>query len=94
MQRTLKTEAKDYEPKQINNISELSSVSTDLEVKEEMDVDFPYKYVEVDGERYKVPLSVIASLKAILEENPDLTKFRVKRSGEGLKTKYTVIPLA
>ena len=28
-----------------------------------------------------------------LSEKPDLTKFRVKKSGEGMNTRYTVIPL-
>jgi len=91
---TISEEAKAYESKQINNIADLDSVPTDLEVKEENEVEFPYKYVELNGERYKVNLSVLASLKAILEDNPNLKKFKVKRTGEGMNTKYTVIPLS
>jgi len=87
----IKQEAQAYEPKQINNIATLESVSTDLEVKDEKDAEFPYKYIEVNGERYKVPLTVLASLKSILEEKPDLKKFKVKKAGEGKNTKYTVI---
>lgn len=87
-------EAKAYQPKQVNNISELPSVSVDLNVKEDKEAEFPYKYVEVEGERYKLPSSVLGSLKAILEENPNLKKFKVKRAGEGMNTKYTVIPLS
>ena len=94
MQRTLKEEAKEYTPSQIKNISELDSVSTDLMIHEDNEAEFPYKFIMIDGEKYKVPTSVIASLKSILEENPELKKFKVKRTGEGLKTKYTVIPLA
>ena len=86
-------EAKNYESKQINNIADLEVVSVELDVKEENEAEFPYKYVEVDNVRYKVPVSVLASLKAMLEDSPNLTKFKVKKTGEGLKTKYTVIPL-
>ena len=90
----LKETAQNYESKQIKNITELESVSTDLEVKEEKDAEFPYKYIEVDGERFKVPLSVLANLKAILEDNSELKKFKVKKIGEGMNTKYTTIPLS
>jgi len=90
---SIKEEAQAYEPKQINNISELESVSTDLKVMEEAEADYPYKYVEIEGKRYKVPASVLAALKSILEENPKLMKFKVKKAGEGLNTNYTVIPL-
>ena len=41
----------------------------------------------------RVPRTVLKSLKAIREEKPDLQEFKVKRSGEGLKTVYTVITL-
>lgn len=94
MQRTLKEEAKEYQPSQIKNIAELENVSTDLNIHEDNEAEFPYKYIIVEGEKYKVPISVIASLKDLLEENADLKKFKVKRTGEGLKTKYTVIPLS
>ena len=90
----LSEEAKAYEPKQINNISKLKSISTDVDVKEEEEAEFPYKYIEVDGERYKVPVSVIASLKSILDENPNLKTFKVKKDGEGMNTRYTLIPLS
>ena len=92
---TLTEEAKNFESKaKINNIADLNAVPTDLEVKEETESEFPYKFVEVDGSRYKLPTSVLLSLKAILEENPDLKKFKVKKTGEGMDTRYTVIPLA
>lgn len=94
----LKDEAMDYEPTQTKNIADLDSVPVDIDVKQE---DFEHegkqviiKVIEVDGEKYRVPKSVLKSLKAILEENPDLKNFKVKKSGEGLGTVYTVIPLA
>jgi len=36
----------------------------------------------------------LKSLKAILEENPNLKDFKVKKSGTGMSTEYTVIPLS
>lgn len=87
-------EAKAYEPKQIKNIADLPSVSVDMEVKADSEAEFPYKYLEIDNERYKVPMSVIASLKVILGENPNLKTFKVKKTGQGLGTEYTTIPLA
>ena len=91
---SVKDEAKDYEPKAtVKNISELSSIDTDIAVFDENEAEFPYKYIEVNNERYKLPISVLANLKAILEENPNLKKFKVKKTGEGMDTRYTVIPL-
>ena len=97
---TLKEEAKTYEPKALTkNIAELESVSTDFQVREgtgtnkETNKDFTYKYVEINGEEYRVPNIVLGDLKAILEEKPDLKSFKVKRTGTGFDTKYTIITL-
>ena len=94
----LKETALAYEAPQTLNIADLEVVSTDVEVKSETaknkdDEEFTYNYIEVDGQRYRVPNSVLTELKAILEEQPDLKKFRVKKSGSGLQTRYTVVPL-
>ena len=91
---TIKEEALGFESKsKVKNISDLPSVDTSLVVLAEDNVEFPYKYIELNGDRYRVPTSVLSSLKAILEENPALKKFKVKKSGEGMNTEYTVIPL-
>ena len=91
---SLKDTAINHETKsKVNNIADLQSVSTDLDVKEDTEAEFPYQYVEVEGLKYRVPGSVLANLKAILEENPELKKFKVKKTGEGMDTRYTVIPL-
>ncbi len=97
----LKEEAETYSsgPK---NIAELNEVPVDLDVEEER---FEYtddngetkhgtnKIVFVDEEKYRVPKSVLKQLKVILEDNPELEKFKVKKSGQGLNTDYTVIPV-
>jgi hypothetical protein len=98
MQRTLKGEAQDYEPIKTKNIADLDKVSINLEVEEREGTDkkgkrFSYNVVIVDGEEYRVPNSVLKSLKAILEEKPDLIYFKVKKIGEGFDSEYTVITL-
>jgi|SRR6056297_1233462 len=98
----LKDEAKDYESKQVNNIADLDEVSVDLDVKEDSfeteddqgkTKEVKYKYIEENGEHYRVPNSVFKQLKVHLEDNPDLEKFKVSKSGKGLNTDYTVIPI-
>ena len=90
---TLKETAKTYESPQTKNIADLDVVPVDLELKEEKEVEYPYSYVMVDGERYRVPASVLKTLKEILSEKPEIKHIKVKKSGEGMKTAYTVIPL-
>jgi len=94
---TIKDEAKAYEPPQTKNISDLDKVPTDIEIEEreftkEDGTTFKIKVIVVDDEEYRVPTSVLKSLKVILEDKPDLKFFKVKKTGEGLKTEYTVIP--
>jgi len=96
---TLKDAALSYEGKQTKNIAELPKVSTSLVVnkKEFTKEDGTVVKIDittVDGVEYRVPASVLKALKAILEENPNLRDFKVKRTGQGLDTSYTVIPLS
>ena len=91
-------EAKAYEPPKTKNIADLEVVRVDVDIKEETFNDkdgepFTIKYIEVDGEKYRVPISVLKQLKAILEAKPDLKTFKVAKSGEGMNTEYTTIPL-
>ena len=97
--------AKDYEPQQATkNIADLKEVSTDLElVDDEFELidkvtklpkTIKQKIVVVDDESYRVPITVIQQLKVILEDNPELKKFKVKKSGTTKDdTRYQVIPL-
>ncbi len=94
----LNEEAKAYEPPQTKNIADLEVVRTDAEVEEreftkEDGSTFKMRVLTVNNEDYRVPVSVLKSLKAILEVKPDLKTFQVKKTGEGFKTEYTVIPL-
>ncbi|MFW6173744.1 MAG: hypothetical protein ACOC5T_08370 [Elusimicrobiota bacterium] len=97
----LKEVAEDYESKQVGNIADLDEVNVDLDVQDgEFEVEedgktktVKYRYIEVDNEHYRVPNSVLKQLKVHLEDNPDLKKFKVNKSGKGLNTDYTVIPI-
>lgn len=93
----LSEEALTYTAPTTKNISELETVDVNADVKErtagEGENAFTYKYIEVEGEEYRVPASVLKQLKAQLEANPKITKIRVTKEGTGMKTVYTVIPL-
>lgn len=95
---TIKEQAEAYEPKQTKNIADLDKVSVELEIIEQPYTDkkgktFTINEIEINGEAYRVPDSVLKSLKAILEAKPDLKTFKVVKSGSGLSTEYTVVPL-
>lgn len=96
---TIKDAARDFVPKQTKNIADLDVVSVDLQIfhdgtgTDNDGKEFTYSYIVLNNEEYRVPNSVLGQLKDILEENPNLTKFKVKKSGENLKTRYTLIPI-
>lgn len=95
--------AKDYKSTATKNIAELPEVSIDLEV---LDDQFEttdkisgqpkvikQKVISINGTNYRVPTSVLQQLKIVLEDNPNLKKFKVKKSGTMMETRYQVIPL-
>lgn len=95
---SIKESARVYEPKQTHNIAELKEVSVDFALLEGKGKDkdgneFAYNYIEVEGEEYRIPGKILGDLKAILAKKPTLKTFSVSRQGQGLNTKYTVIPL-
>ena len=94
----LKEEALSYEGKS-GNVADLPEVSTGYQVEDREGINeegksYKYKVIVLAGEEYRVPASVLKSLKAILEDNPKLQRFKVRKSGQGMNTTYTVIPLA
>jgi hypothetical protein len=95
---TLRESAKEYEPKTTLSIADLPEVSTELDNEErefqnKTGKKFTIKVIVVDGVDYRVPEMVLKQLKEMIDAKPGMTKFRVKKTGEGLKTSYTVIPL-
>lgn len=90
--------AQNYVPAQTRNIAELNKISTASDItekvyKEGTDEEFKLNVINVDGEDYRVPATVLATLKDILAVKPNLKFFKVTKSGSGLQTKYSVIPL-
>jgi hypothetical protein len=86
-----------YESKTTKNISELKKVSVDLNVQHKKVAgkdgkdDFEYNFVEIEGEEYRVPDSVLKQLKVQLEQNPEIEFFKVVMTGAGMNTAYTVV---
>lgn len=97
--QTIKESAKNFQPKTTKNISELSSVPVDAEIfhdgkgTDKEGIEFTYSYLMFNDEEYRVPGVVLGQLKDMLEEKPNMKTFKVKRTGELLKTRYSVIPL-
>lgn len=95
---SIKEDAQAYEPKQTKNIADLEAVSVEQEIKVEVrknssNEEYTIAFITLSGEEYRVPNSVREQLKEILNEKPDMKTFKVNKTGEGLKTTYTVIPL-
>ena len=96
---TIRDNVKIIEPKTTKNISELESVSTELDMQERVfnegqKDEFKVNVIVIEKEDYRVPNSVLLQLKEHMKEKPDLLKFKVSKTGEGKNdTKYTVIPL-
>ena len=95
--------AKNYESNLTKNISDLNEVPTDLEVEDD---EFEttdqktgtiktvkQKVCNLNGQKYRVPNSVFQQLKVLIEDNPNLKRFKVKKSGSGMETRYQVIPV-
>ena len=99
---SLKDEAMAYEPKMTHNIAELERVSIDINVEDdEYEVEdkegnlktIKQKVTTIDGIKYRVPNSVLNQLKILLQDNPNIKYIKVKKTGQGLNTDYTVIPI-
>jgi hypothetical protein len=95
---TFKEFATAYSPPQTKNIADLPKVSIDLNIqfasaKDSEGEEFVYNFIELNTEKYRVPNSVVGQIKDILQAKPDLKEVKVIKSGTGMQTRYTVIPL-
>jgi hypothetical protein len=95
---TVRDMAKKFESPKTLNIADLKSVSTEMDIQRKTvnkgtPEEFSYDYIVVSGQEYRVPLSVLKSLKTLLKDSPDKVKFKVLREGEGMGTVYTVVLL-
>ena len=94
---TIKEEAQAYEPPQTLNIADLDKIPIDLELKDgtgkdKEGIDFKYKYAEIEGKQYRVAGSILGGIKAILQKMPNLQFVQVIKQGQGMNTRYQVIP--
>ena len=94
---TIKEAAQAYEPPQTLNIADLDKIPIDLELKDGSGKDkegqeFKYKYAEIEGKQYRVAGSILGGIKAILEKVPTLQFVQVIKQGQGMNTRYQVIP--
>ena len=94
----IKEEAQTYTAPTTMNIADLDKVAIDIELKDGEGKDkegavFKYKYIEVNDVQYRVPGSVLGGIKAVLSKVPNLKFFSVIKQGEGLSTRYQVIPI-
>ncbi len=95
---TLREEALAYEPPQTLNIADLDKVPVDIELKDGSGKtsdgeEFKYKYAVIDGKDYRVAGSIIGGIKALLQKIPDLKHVSVIKQGQGMNTRYQVIPI-
>ena len=97
-QKTLGEESQEFEPKTSLTVADLEAVSLNQKIKyvtkkDRQGDEFKAAYINVDGEEYRVPPSVLEQIQAIQKEKPNLKTVKVNKKGEGLNTKYTVIEL-
>lgn len=95
---TIRNEAAGYKPKQTKNVADLPQLDVDAELldgkgTDDSGTEFKYKYIDVNGEEYRIPNVVIGNIKDLLEMNPKLKLVKVSKKGQGLQTRYTVMPL-
>ena len=60
--------------------------------KDDNGENYEFKFIEVNGEKYRIPGSVIGGIKGILEKMPNTMYVTVTRTGQGLNTRYQVMP--
>lgn len=95
---TFKEIAQAYEPKQTLNIAdldraELSFPIEDRNGKDQEGKEFSYKVMVANGQEYRVPNTVLEEVKKIVELKPEVEAVRVKKTGSGLATRYSVTAL-
>ena len=82
------------------NIADLDSVSLEIDMipkvfKEGQSDEYTQDVIAIDGEDYRVPKTVQAQLKTMIEAGIEFKTFNVVRMGTGISdTVYTVIPHA
>ena len=94
---TLKEAAQAYEPPQTKNIADLDKIPIGIEVvqREGKNKDgevFKYNAAIVEGQEYRIAGTILGGIKVLLVKFPTLKQVQVLKSGEGMATRYQVIP--
>jgi len=91
--------AKNFKTAKMSIISDVVSVPVNTFIYREDVAErngqeaYSFYYAIIGGTSYRVPKSVLFQLREILEAGTQFSNFHVQKTGEGLKTQYTVIPL-
>lgn len=91
--------AKVYEPKSSKTVADLPQFDVTQDMFDETRANddgtkSTYKVIVVNGEKYRVPYTVLADIKEIYKIKSDLKYVKVTKSGSGKTgTKYTTIPM-
>lgn len=88
------TNFKDVVTPKPKNITDLEAVSVEQEVfyeerENQEGKKYDFHYILVDDTEYRVPVSVINQIQAIMKSSPVKT-FKVIKTGEGMQTKYSI----
>ncbi len=94
----IKETARAFVPKITKNVADMLVLDLELPIEHRTALDkenkqFEYDVVVKDGEDYRIPSSVLNSIKTILEAKPTQKTVRVVKKGSGMNTEYTVVQL-
>jgi len=95
---TLKEMAQQYEPPQTLNIADLDKIPVGIEVesktgKNKDGEEFTYLSAKIEGREYRIAGSILGGIKALLKKMPDIKFVSVIKDGQGMNTRYQVIPV-
>lgn len=92
---------KEFVPEKMHNVADLDFIdlsSADIfhdgKGINENEEEYNFSYLLVNNQKYRITKGVLTDIQELIKTNPNLTKFRVNKTGEGKKgTKYKVIPI-
>ena len=95
---TIRQKAEQYKQKQTLTVADLANFGVDAEIHEGEGLDekgeaYKYNYIEIAGQKYRIPDSVIEQIQTILNLKPTISIVSASKSGSGLGTRYKVSAL-
>ena len=75
------------------NITDLGSIDLSVEILEgegekKEGGTYTYKYMEINGNEYRIPSFVLEQIKDILKLKPSVSNIKVTKTGSGRATRY------